>query len=104
MAPIIRDRNLTPHLGANEGTGRLGPRLHAFERDVEAASDGRIDVKIFWNNQLGKIETVVNMVRQGRVEGAVAFVIGRVNGRILARFGAARDLDQAPVGRQPWWR
>ena len=46
--------------------------LLAFANEVEAASDGRIDVQIFWGGQLGKVENVLNLVRGGQVEGVVA--------------------------------
>lgn len=42
--------------------------LLAFEKEVEEKSDGRIDIKIFWNFALGKHEAVTNLVRHGQVE------------------------------------
>lgn len=45
--------------------------LAAFEQDLEAASDGRIDVQIFWNDQLGKVENNINLVRGGQIEGQI---------------------------------
>ena len=45
--------------------------LQAFEKEVEEKSNGAIDVRIFWNGALGKNEAVVNLVRQGQVEGLV---------------------------------
>lgn len=46
--------------------------LRNFETDLETLSGGRIDVQIFWNGQLGKVENVLNLVRNGQVEGVVA--------------------------------
>lgn len=46
--------------------------LRNFETDLEALSGGRIDVQIFWNGQLGKVENVLNLVRNGQVEGVIA--------------------------------
>lgn len=46
--------------------------LREFEKEVEAESGGRIDVQIFWGGQLGKIENVLNLVRNGQVEGVIA--------------------------------
>lgn len=46
--------------------------LREFEKEVEAQSGGRIDVQIFWGGQLGKIENVLNLVRNGQVEGVIA--------------------------------
>lgn len=46
--------------------------LRNFETDLEALSDGKIDVQIFWNGQLGKVENVLNLVRNGQVEGVIA--------------------------------
>ncbi|GKY87038.1 TRAP transporter substrate-binding protein [Sinisalibacter aestuarii] len=46
--------------------------LAEFEQDLEAASGGRIDVQIFWNGQLGKVDNVLNLVRGGQVEAEMA--------------------------------
>ena len=46
--------------------------LRNFETDLEELSGGRIDVQIFWNGQLGKVENVLNLVRNGQVEGVIA--------------------------------
>ncbi len=46
--------------------------LRNFETDLEKLSGGRIDVQIFWNGQLGKVENVLNLVRNGQVEGVIA--------------------------------
>ena len=46
--------------------------LLKFAEEVEEKSDGRIDVEIFWGGQLGKVENVLNLVRGGQVEAAVA--------------------------------
>lgn len=46
--------------------------LRGFAKEVEEKSGGRIDVQIFWGGQLGKIENVMNMVRQGQVEAVFA--------------------------------
>ena len=46
--------------------------LREFEREVEEMSDGRIDVQIFWGGQLGAIENVLNLVRNGQVQGVIA--------------------------------
>lgn len=46
--------------------------LRNFERDLELLSEGRIDVQIFWNGQLGRVENVLNLVRNGQVEGVIA--------------------------------
>jgi C4-dicarboxylate-binding protein DctP len=46
--------------------------LRNFEPDLEELSGGRIDVQIFWNGQLGKVENVINLVRNGQVEGVIA--------------------------------
>lgn len=43
----------------------------AFEKEVEEKSNGRIDVKFFWNFALGKNEKVLNLLRTGSVEGIV---------------------------------
>lgn len=56
-----------------------GPQEHSyyhgavlqFEKDVEEMSDGRIDVEIYWNQVLGKHETVINLVRKGQVEAII---------------------------------
>lgn len=45
--------------------------LRAFEKEVEEMSDGRIDVQIFWTGQLGKTDSVVNMVANGLVEAII---------------------------------
>ncbi|MFV0334906.1 MAG: TRAP transporter substrate-binding protein [Tropicimonas sp.] len=45
--------------------------LIEFEKEIEAQSDGAIDVQIFWNGQLGKVDNVVNLVRGGHVEGVI---------------------------------
>ncbi|QFT61096.1 Sialic acid-binding periplasmic protein SiaP precursor (plasmid) [Sulfitobacter sp. THAF37] len=42
--------------------------LRAFEKEIEEKSDGRIDVQIYWSGQLGKTDSVVNMVSNGLVE------------------------------------
>ena len=42
-----------------------------FGKEIEKASNGRIDVRIFWDAQLGKIEKALNLVRGGQVEAAV---------------------------------
>lgn len=46
--------------------------LREFAKQVEEKSGGRIDVQIYWGGQLGKIENVMNMVRQGQVEAVFA--------------------------------
>lgn len=46
--------------------------LREFEREVEEKSGGRIDVQIFWGGQLGAIENVLNLVRNGQVQGVIA--------------------------------
>lgn len=46
--------------------------LREFAKEVEEKSGGRIDVQIYWGGQLGKIENVMNMVRQGQVEAVFA--------------------------------
>lgn len=45
--------------------------LRAFEKEVEEMSGGRIDVQVFWTGQLGKTDSVVNMVANGLVEGII---------------------------------
>ena len=40
-----------------------------FAKEVNQQSNGRINVKIFWNYTLGKNEKVLNLIRQGLVEG-----------------------------------
>lgn len=45
--------------------------LRAFRDTLEVESDGRIDVNIFWNGQLGKIENIMNQIASGLVEGQV---------------------------------
>lgn len=45
--------------------------LRAFEKEVEEKSGGRIDVQVYWSGQLGKTDSVVNMVTQGLVEGII---------------------------------
>lgn len=45
--------------------------VYAFEKELEAASKGRIDVQIFWNGQLGKIENLMNQIRTGLLESTV---------------------------------
>lgn len=42
--------------------------LMKFEEAVEERSDGRIDVRFFFNGQLGKGETIISMIGQGLVE------------------------------------
>ncbi|WP_068089023.1 TRAP transporter substrate-binding protein [Polycladidibacter stylochi] len=42
--------------------------LMAYAKEIEEKSNGRIDVTIYWNDQLGKAGAVVNMVREGIVE------------------------------------
>ncbi|MCY0093454.1 TRAP transporter substrate-binding protein [Hoeflea ulvae] len=42
--------------------------LRAFKKEIEEKSDGRIAVDIFWSGQLGKTDSVVNMVATGLVE------------------------------------
>lgn len=46
--------------------------LRNFAAEVNEKSGGRIDVQIFWGGQLGKIENVLNLVRNGQVEGVIA--------------------------------
>ncbi|MCB2013101.1 MAG: TRAP transporter substrate-binding protein DctP, partial [Geminicoccaceae bacterium] len=50
--------------------GRTG--LIAFAEEVNEKSGGRIEAKIYWGAQLGKVESVLNLVRNGQVEAAVA--------------------------------
>lgn len=45
--------------------------VFALERELESLSKGRIDVQIFWNGQLGKIENLMNQIRSGIVESTV---------------------------------
>ena len=45
--------------------------VFVFEKELEALSKGRIDVQIFWNGQLGKIENLMNQIRTGLVESTV---------------------------------
>lgn len=45
--------------------------LLQFQKEVNEKSGGRIDVKIYWNFALGKNEKVINMVRNGQVEGII---------------------------------
>ena len=40
----------------------------AFADEVEQATDGRIDIKIFWSGQLGKATEVLDLVGTGAVE------------------------------------
>lgn len=42
--------------------------LRAFKKEIEEKSGGRIAVNIFWTGQLGKTDSVVNMVATGLVE------------------------------------
>lgn len=42
--------------------------LRAFEKEIEEQSGGRIDVQVYWAGQLGKTDSVVNMVANGLVE------------------------------------
>lgn len=42
--------------------------LMKFEEAVEERSGGRIDVKFFFNGQLGKGETIISLISQGLVE------------------------------------
>ncbi|OCW56026.1 TRAP transporter substrate-binding protein [Hoeflea olei] len=42
--------------------------LRAFKKEIEEKSDGRMAVNIFWSGQLGKTDSVVNMVANGLVE------------------------------------
>ncbi|BFN33657.1 TPA: TRAP transporter substrate-binding protein [Vibrio harveyi] len=45
--------------------------LQQFEKEVEAASDGKIDIKIFPNAQLGSEEQMINGMRNGTIEIAL---------------------------------
>lgn len=42
--------------------------LRAFEKEIEEKSGGRIEVQVYWSGQLGKTDSVVNMVANGLVE------------------------------------
>ena len=46
--------------------------LIAFAKEVNEKSGGRIEAKIYWGAQLGKVENVLNLVRNGQVEASVA--------------------------------
>jgi tripartite ATP-independent transporter DctP family solute receptor len=43
--------------------------FEVFEREVEARSGGRIEVELFPGGQLGGIESVVNQIRDGIIQG-----------------------------------
>jgi tripartite ATP-independent transporter DctP family solute receptor len=43
-----------------------------FAKEVKEKSGGRIDMTIYWNGQLGKIENLVNQISSGLVEGQIA--------------------------------
>lgn len=46
--------------------------LKALVEEINEKSDGRIEAKIYWGAQLGKIESVLNLVRNGQVEASIA--------------------------------
>ncbi|MCX7567958.1 TRAP transporter substrate-binding protein [Sulfitobacter sp. F26169L] len=43
-----------------------------FGEEVERLSDGRIDVEFYWGGSLGKVESVLDLMRQGFVEATFA--------------------------------
>jgi tripartite ATP-independent transporter DctP family solute receptor len=45
--------------------------LEKFAEEVESRSDGRMAVKIYWGGALGKVESVLDLVREGHVEATV---------------------------------
>lgn len=46
--------------------------LKALVEEINEKSGGRIKAKIYWGAQLGKVENVLNLVRNGQVEASIA--------------------------------
>ncbi len=45
--------------------------LEKFAEEVESRSDGQIAVKFYWGGALGKVESVLDLVREGHVEATI---------------------------------
>ena len=67
----IASPNAPPDPSMPDGQQIVAIPLQHFADTVMERSGGRIDVQIFWNGQLGKMENNVNLVQGGAVQAAI---------------------------------
>lgn len=78
LASVATAQDFTMKISIGDSAPAEGERHHGrtplaeFVKEVNEKSGGRIDAKVYWDEQLGKTENVLNLVRSGHVEGQIA--------------------------------